>query len=235
MTKPTRDAKNILQLKGFDDILVKNLQCIGSAYLMASTHGVDMAIKSQNLCPESLDDSGKLWWPESGLWVDFDQLESIYAIEKSIHGAGAIECDFQRMPQGFTIAYVLENYRADLFELITDAHALRKVSVGELSGERLSKKPAFDCCSCCADRAERIRQNTENHPLYRILSMYSGDQSACRFHIVSEHVDMLCAWNIESVECVFGEIFCTGAEQVLRIDASMIHTCLLYTSPSPRD
>lgn len=222
--------QEVLLLKGLTDDFTKNLDCIGSAYLNVSHHGVAMAVKSSCLKPERLDETGTLWWPESGIKVDTERLESTYAVDHSVMGAGVIECDFERTANGFSVAFLSNDYREDLFELITEAYAQERVKAAALQRQRFLKRPNFDACACCADRADRIRKNTEGHPVSKILSMYAGTASKLRFHLAADHVDMLCAWAIDEIRCLSGVIVCSGAKHVLRLDASMIHTIQIMNS-----
>ena len=214
---------DVLRLDGLESDFTRHFDLIGVGYLMASNHGVDMAVKSKQLCPEVLGDDGDLWWPESGIKLNTETLDAVYARSRSVLGAGAIECDFAGMPNGFSIVFLPGDFDASVFELVAEARAVDFVSSDWLSKERLMRKPHFNSCPCCAGRAERIRLATSRHPISRILQTYEGKDTQLEFHIATPHADMLSVWDVHEVRNWSGEVTCVGEDHVLRLDACMIH------------
>lgn len=222
--KHSSREQTIYQLAGLNHQFVEHCNQFGKAYLMASVHGADIAVKTHVLSPEKLNEDDLLTWPEAGIRLKTVTLDSVYSKKKSMLGSGTIECDFQEMPNGFSIVCIPEYFNQLAFDLIVETHAKDQVRHDDLQKKRKLHRPKFDSCPCCRNRSEKVRKNPENHPASLILKRYLNTNQMVEFHVASQHVDMVCAYHIEDISHWNGELTCMGGDHVVRLDLTMIHT-----------
>lgn len=214
----------ILCLSGIESGFIDHLNGIGVGFLMASQHGVDLAVKQLALAPTRLAENGHLWWPEAGIRLNPEAISGIFACKKSLIGAGSIEFDLHQKPNGFSISYIPDLFDPVKFGNLVDSFTVDTIKPKKLSEIRRHNTPAFNTCPHCKARGKRIRNDAENNPTYQIIQSLSEKKTQTEFHFATGFIDMLCSWKIDEVKHWHGEITAAGGDHVLRLDTTLIHT-----------
>ncbi|MGJ8675894.1 MAG: hypothetical protein ACSHX0_00050 [Akkermansiaceae bacterium] len=228
LKKESKNKGKIVSLHGLSDGLMESIGLLGAGHIMTSTYGVDMAKRHPNLAGLSMDHSDLSVWPEIGVLVNGADLQGVYAVNSSPLGAPMIECDFKLMPAAISFYFEPESECDDLFSDLMDIFQNGQISPDALRSKRIAELPVFNTCPCCIERAERIKDSIEMHPISRILTDLSTKGCEADFELKTKHTHMIARWKPEGITYFDGQINAKGGDYTLRVNAMIVHALRVY-------
>lgn len=226
--------KKIVCVNGMEEGLYESLASLGEGYLMVSNYGVDMARRHTDLSGMILDGSESVLWPELGVSMNRNILSGVYTFADSTLSAPAIECDFDFTPSGVSFYFLPDYCKRSNFSELIDAYQVGRISMNQLTSQRIERMPVFNTCPCCKDREKRIIANIENHPISQVLKDLAKKGMEAEFKIMSDHVHMHAKWCPQEICYVDGQINVISDMNILRVKASMIHGMRVFKRSKAR-
>lgn len=208
--------------------LFQSITCGGPLYLHTRNWMAELAAIVDPGDPVIDDHEDSVLLPEAGLQLSLPAVEVVHGVGINYQSRRALALEFATFgePRSLSIVAIPNISNLGYFRKCMELHHSEVLSEGEYQAWRNDFMVRPSLCPCCAGAAEMRREDSESHPLTRIVCEAIERNLPLRCQMVSEVLGFsrwITPKNLRFSEGILGVIADDG-KSMLEVDLGMCHS-----------